>query len=254
MSSTDVWIRHLGPPAVTTGTHTELVCFPHAGGSAGAHRPLAAALAGQAEVIGVQYPGRQDRLAEPVITDLHLLADAIADRLAARGAGQGTERRRVFFGHSMGAIVAYEVARRLGEDGPCALFVSGRPAPSRIRRTTAHQLDDDALLGQVVSLGGSDKELLGHPELRALVLPVVRGDYRASETYRHRGGPPLACPVTVFTGDADPLTPIADARAWAAHTTGPFRLRILEGGHFFVDAHWSAVARTVQHTLESVLA
>ncbi|MGW7383057.1 thioesterase II family protein [Streptomyces sp. NPDC054794] len=245
MTVTSPWLRRLGPPL---DAGAELICFPHAGGSAVAHRPLAAVLAGRVAVTGVQYPGRQDRIAEPVVTDLHALADAVAQQLAAADAGIP----RVFFGHSMGAIVAYETALRLGDAGPVHLIAAGRPAPSRIRDTHAHLLSDDALLEQVVELGGTEVELLDHPELRELVLPVIRGDYRASETYRQREGQGLGCPVTVLVGDADPLTPLADARAWAPHTMGPCRVRVLPGDHFFVSGHWGTVADVARQALEAV--
>ncbi|WP_405630459.1 alpha/beta fold hydrolase [Streptomyces sp. NBC_00016] len=249
MTQTALWLRRLDAPAGTAVPDLQLVCFPHAGGSAGFYRPLAAELADHAEVLGVQYPGRQDRYAEPVVTDVHRLADQVAEVLG-QGAG---DRPRALLGHSLGAVVAYEVAARLGDSAPVALIVSGRPAPSRIRRTTAHQLPEDALAEQVMSLGGMDSELLDHPELRSLLLPLIRGDYQASETYRFGGGPALHCPVVAFTGDDDPLTPVADARVWAEHTTGAFRLHVLSGGHFFLNDHWAAVARTVRSSTEAVL-
>ncbi|MER6268141.1 alpha/beta fold hydrolase [Streptomyces sp900105755] len=250
MTQTALWIRRLGASAGTAVPDLQLVCFPHAGGSAGFYRPLAAELAGHAEVLGVQYPGRQDRYSEPVVTDVHQLADQVAEVL---GQGEGG-RPRALLGHSLGAVVAYEVAARLGGTAPVALIVSGRPAPSRIRRTTAYLLAEDALAEQVMSLGGTESELLEHPELRSLLLPLIRGDYQASETYRFRGGPPLHCPVVAVTGDDDPLTPVADALVWAEHTTGPFQLHVLSGGHFFLNEHWAAVARTVRSSTGAVLA
>ncbi|MER5197932.1 thioesterase II family protein [Streptomyces sp. NPDC002755] len=250
MTQTASWIRRLDAPAGAAAPDPQLVCFPHAGGSAGFYRPLAAELAGHAEVLGVQYPGRQDRYAEPVVTDVHQLADRVAEVLGQGEAG----RPRALFGHSLGAVVAYEVAARLGDAAPVALIVSGRPAPSRIRRSSAYLLPEDALVEQVRSLGGTESELLDHPELRSLLLPLIRGDYRASETYRFGGGPPLGCPVVAVTGDDDPLTPVADARVWAEHTTGPFRLQVLSGGHFFLTEHWAELARTVRSGTEAALA
>ena len=221
-----------------------LICFPHAGGSAGVYRPLAAAAAGvlPAEVFGVQYPGRQDRADEPVPETLHELADQIAGVLEHWQPG----RALAFLGHSMGAVVAFETACRLAATRPlAALLVSGRPAPSRIRETFAHRLDDDALAEEIIRLGGTAAEVLEHPEMRALILPLVRADYRLSETYRHRPGPALACPVTVLTGDDDPLTPIEDAIAWRDHTSGPYRFLVLPGGHFFLFDHLPTAVRAL---------
>ncbi|WP_280668420.1 MULTISPECIES: thioesterase II family protein [unclassified Kitasatospora] len=223
----------------------QVVCFPHSGGAAGVYRPLAAELAGDARVVAVQYPGRQDRHEEPVITSLHELADRITEELRAAPA----DLPRVLLGHSMGAMLAYEVAQRLGSDGLLALIASGRPAPSRVRLTTSYLLDDEALAQQVVWLGGTAAELLDHPDMRALLLPLIRGDYQASETYRPRGDRPLSCPLVALGGDADPVALIGDLAAWSEHTTGPFRLELLAGGHFYLQDHWPAVADLVRSTM-----
>jgi surfactin synthase thioesterase subunit len=236
------WFKRLGPPGQERAGTPQVVCFPHSGGSASVYRPLGLELAGGLQVVAVQYPGRQDRHDEPVITDLHELADRIADALR-QAAGEAPS---VFFGHSMGAILAYEVAQRLGDEGPCSLVASGRPAPSRVRLTTSYQLDDTALAEQVSWLGGTATELLEHPEMRSLLLPMIRGDYRASETYRPRGDEPLNCPLLALGGDADPVASLDDIRAWSDHTTGPFRLETLSGGHFYLQDHWPAVADLIR--------
>jgi len=238
----DRWLRPLGRGGAEEPM--ALICFPHAGGSAGVYRPLAAAAAGvlHAEVFGVQYPGRQDRSGEPVPETLHELADQIADVLEHWRPG----RTLAFLGHSMGAVVAFETARRLAATRPpVALLASGRPAPSRIRETSAHLLGDNALAEELVRLGGTEADVLEHPEMRALILPLVRADYRISETYRYRPGPALECPVTVLTGDADPLTPQQDARAWREHTRGTYRFVVLPGGHFFLFDHLPAAVRAL---------
>ncbi|WP_327253858.1 thioesterase II family protein [Streptomyces sp. NBC_01244] len=240
--SPSAWLKYLNPSGSTPDRAPQLVCFPHSGGAASVYRPLARELEGDAQVVAVQYPGRQDRHEEPVITDLHQLADRTAEALRRNP----VDVPRVFFGHSMGAILAYEVAQRLGDEGPQALIASGRPAPSRVRVTTSYLLDDTALADQVVRLGGTAAELLEHPEMRSLLLPLIRGDYQASETYRHRGDAPLSCTLVALGGDADPVATFDDLSAWSPHTVGRFRQETLTGDHFYLQHHWPEVADLVR--------
>ncbi|MEU9378861.1 thioesterase domain-containing protein [Streptomyces sp. NPDC048255] len=98
----------------------------------------------------------------------------------------------------------------------------------------------------MVWLGGTAAELLEHPEMRSLLLPLIRGDYRASETYRPRGDAPLNCALVALGGDVDPVALPDDLRAWSEHTTGPFRLETLSGDHFYLQNHWPEVAGLVR--------
>jgi pyochelin biosynthesis protein PchC len=242
--SSTAWIRRFHPPADDA---TRLVCLPHAGGSASFYFPVSTALSPRLEVLAVQYPGRQDRRLDPVIDDVHVLADQVSAALEPY-----TDRPLALFGHSMGATLAYEVALRLEERGdrPVAhLFASGRRAPSRYRDEDVHRRGDAALVAELRLLNGTETALLDDPELREMVMPSIRGDYRAIETYRHRPGRVLRAPVTAITGDDDPKTSIDEARAWAGHTTGPFRLEILPGGHFYLIARAAQVLRIVSDAL-----
>ncbi|GAA3647881.1 alpha/beta fold hydrolase [Nonomuraea antimicrobica] len=225
------WIRCFDP---VPRAEVRLVCFPHAGGVAGFYRPLSTALSPSFEVLAVQYPGRQDRFGEPFPDDLDELSDRLAGVL--RQAGEV-----VFLGHSMGAIVAFEVARRLDRP-PTELFVSGTGAPGR--QESARMRDGDALAA-MGRLGGTDAAILQDRELRELILPILQGDLRLMDAYRYSPGAPLACPITALTGDADPLTTVDDARLWSRHTSGRFRLRIFRGGHFYLTDQWNAVAAAV---------
>lgn len=207
------------------------------------YRPLAAELAPRADVLAVQYPGRQDRSDEPM-TDLHTLADLVAEELTVHEVAEP-----VFFGHSMGALVAYEVALRLGQRGPSVLIVSGCRAPARYRPGTAHLRDDDELVQHLRALGGTSAELLDDPEMRALVLSTVRADYTACADYRSRSGPPLKCPVLALAGDRDPLATVTDVRAWKSHTTGDFRMESFSGGHFFPHTCLAETADAIRSAL-----
>ncbi|MEU1183225.1 alpha/beta fold hydrolase [Streptomyces sp. NPDC005820] len=241
------WLRRLRPGRDTAAT---LLCFVHAGGAAGYWQPLAAALPSQVEVLAVQYPGRQDRHREPAVEDLHRLAETIAGVLA--DSPHVTAAPWAFLGHSMGASVAYETAALLSRnsgDGPGALFVSGRRAPSRPRRSTESFDDDRALLDKVRRLGGTGTRLLDDAGVRELILPALRADYRAVAAYRGTPGAPLSCPVVALAGDGDTEASVDDVAAWARHTTGTFELGVFEGGHFFLADQWAAVARLVASRL-----
>jgi pyochelin biosynthesis protein PchC len=216
-----------------------LICFPHAGGSATSCFPFAQALTPGTDVLAVQYPGRQERRSEPPLDSIELLADALTRELLPCA-----DRPLVFFGHSMGAIIAYETALRFEAAGvPVAhLVASGRRAPSRYRPETVHLRGDEGILTELRVLRGTDSALLDDPEMQALILPALRTDYRAIETYRH--APDLRLertPVTALTGDADPRTTIDEARSWSAHTAAAFDLRVLPGDHFFALSRPEAV-------------
>ncbi|MFJ7208026.1 thioesterase II family protein [Streptomyces sp. NPDC098789] len=224
-----------------------LVCFPHAGGAASYFFQVSRQLSPVAEVLAVQYPGRQERRKEPFISGVTELADVLVAELR-----QWADRPLALFGHSMGALVAYEVARRLEEEGikPVALFASGRGAPSLSRDEGVHLRDDEGLLDKVRELGGTAGALLEDPDVVEMLMPAIRNDYRAVETYRHTPGPPLACPLVVFTGDADPQVTVAGAQAWDAFSTGDFELNTYSGGHFFLDAHAAHVLGRIRSRLD----
>ncbi len=236
-----------GPGAPGSGPGVRLVCFPHAGGAASSYVRLARLLAPDCEVVSVQYPGRHDRRHHEPVPDIGRLADALAEEVTRHVPG-----RHAFFGHSMGAVVAYETARRLhGRHGPARLFLSGRGAPAA--EPAAHdRIGTDAeLLGAAATLGGTAADLLDDPDIREMVLPVLRADYRALASYAWPPGPRLHMPFTVLIGDSDPVVTVAEAAAWEAFTTAPTELRVFTGGHFYLNDphHLDAVARTVTTAL-----
>ncbi|MGN9796072.1 thioesterase II family protein [Streptomyces sp. OZ13] len=242
------WFRNYRP---APDAPLRLVCLPHAGGAATFYHPVAQALSPRIEVLAVQYPGRQDRREEPAVTDIAVLADTIAEALAPR-----TDRPYALFGHSMGATVAFEAARRLeaAGHGPAALFVSGRRAPCLDREGDLQPRTDEEVVAEIRALNGTGAELLDDAEVLDMILPALRADYAAVRRYRYSDGPALRCPVTAFTGDSDPKASAADVGAWAGHTGSAFELRVLPGGHFFLVDQQHAVLRTVEHHLTAAAA
>jgi pyochelin biosynthetic protein PchC len=237
------WIR--GYRRVPGGV--PLFCFPHAGGSASYFHPFSASLAPDIEVRAVQYPGREDRLMEPCVTSIPDMADQIHAALRS-----SLPETFAFFGHSMGAILAFEVTRRIAREegrGPSHLFVSGRAAPPRHRHKNLHLAGDPALIAELRSLGGTDPRILQDSEVLELILPRMRGDYTASETYQFEPGSPLSCDITAMTGDRDPRTTVEDVVAWSAHTTGAFNVRVYPGGHFYLDDCRAQVLEVVSSSL-----
>ncbi|MEU9701207.1 alpha/beta fold hydrolase [Streptomyces sp. NPDC047981] len=246
------WFRRFGPVGgeqPTAGDGTRLFCFPHAGGAASSFVALARTLAPAVDVLAVQYPGRQDRRGEEPFTDIGRLADALADQVR-----RTDSTPYAFFGHSMGALLAYETARRLADGpGPVHLFLSGRGAPL----TTANphdQLRTDAdVLAAVRRLGGTTATVFEDPEILEMVMPTLRADYRALSTYTWTEGPRLDVPFTVMVGDSDPVVRVAEASAWSGFTTAGTDVRVFGGGHFYLDGRVAAVAETVTRTLDALV-
>ena len=239
------WVRRFHP---AQDRPVRVVLLPHAGGSASFYLPLSEALAPHADVLTIQYPGRLDRLAEPCLDTIDELADGVLAALLP-----WLDRPIVLFGHSMGATVAFEVAGRLERDKdvlPRCLIVSCRLSPADNRDEGIRLLDDDGLLAEVATLSGTDPQVLAEPELRELILPVLRNDYRAVESYVYTPAPPLRCPILALAAEADPRLTVADVDRWRDYTTGPFTLQTFPGGHFYLTDHRDAVARAVIDRLD----
>ncbi|MCH0564849.1 MULTISPECIES: thioesterase II family protein [unclassified Streptomyces] len=231
----DLWIRrfHSAVPA-----SPRLVCLPHAGGAASFYMPMSKMLSPGVEVLAIQYPGRHERLSERRRETVAELADEITQVIRPL-----TDQPLSLFGHSLGATVAFEVARRMEADDIelAHLFVSSRRAPDLNRNEHVYERGDQELIKQIRSLSGTAPDVFDDPDMTARVLPAIRSDYKAAETYVYAPGPKLTCPVTALIGDADPMVSADEVTAWSKHTDGTFELRIWPGGHFYLDAHATEV-------------
>ncbi|MEU8082781.1 alpha/beta fold hydrolase [Micromonospora sp. NPDC049101] len=245
---TSRWIQKLG---TQHGDRPRLLCLPHAGGSGSFYHPLSVHLGATVDVFAVQYPGRQERRIEPPLVTIDELAERIHAELTT-----WTDRPLVLFGHSMGAVIGYEVGRLLQRDGipPAGLIVSGRRAPSVHVEESLHRRGDQALIAEVRQLSGTAAALLDDAELLEMILPALRADYRAIETYRHRPGRELDCPVTALVGEDDHRASVDHVRAWQGHTTGAFDLRPFPGGHFYLNNRWPDVAAAIRGAVTSFTA
>ncbi|MFD4588971.1 thioesterase II family protein [Streptomyces sp. NPDC058423] len=229
MSPADRWLRR---HPVRGAVRTRLVCLPHAGGTAGSFAGWAGLLPAGTELIAVQYPGRQDRIAEEPLREMTGMADLLAEALRPL-----LDRPMLLFGHSMGTGLAYEVAGRLERTDGFVMdhvFVSARPAPHRIDGEHRHRLTDDELVAAMRRLGGPDAAVYDHTALLPLILPPLRADLALLDRYRPERLVPLRAPLTVLGGEDDDTCPVGELPVWAEATTASTRVRLFPGGHHYL--------------------
>lgn len=223
------WLR--GPIAAPG---LPVFCFPHAGGGASAFRTWQHVPTERLRILAVKLPGREDRLAEPAIRAIDELADPLAGVVE-----QMARRPYAFFGHSMGALVAFEVIRKLRErsnNGPVHLFVASCQAPDAMPPTHLHDLPKAQFVPAVRSFGGMRGEVLREPALMQLLEPTLRADLALCELYQYRPQPPLACGITVFGGARDTRVTRSSLTGWRRQTAGSFELHIFSEGHFYLES------------------
>jgi len=216
-------------------------CFPYAGGGAAVWQAWSAALAPATELVAIRLPGRENRLREPCVTRLTPLVERLADEIAA-----ATTSPYVLGGHSMGALLAFEVARRLRHLGlppPRALIATGARAPHCPRtEPDLHALPDDVFVHEVnARYGGIPAVMLENRDFLELFVPALRADLEVFETYVHQPGVPLNCPLLALGGTADARVSRDQTLAWREHTTGAFESAFFPGDHFFTQSHAAAV-------------
>ncbi|MFE1130705.1 thioesterase II family protein [Streptomyces albidoflavus] len=225
-----------------------LFCFPYAGGGISVFRGWAALLPDEVEPWAIQLPGREDRIGTPPFQRMSDVLNALIPAIIPR-----LDRPFAFFGHSMGAVVALELARTLGrlESGsPEWLLVSGRVPPQamEVADPPLHQRSDAEVVELLRGWRATPEAVLADRELMALLLPVVRADLAVIETHTFTGGAPLGCPVTAFGGTEDNAARSVLER-WGELTDNRFDLRMFPGGHFFVNSAREAVVAAVAERL-----
>ncbi len=225
-----------------------LFCFPYAGAGASLFRAWGNAFPPEVDVCSVQLPGRETRLAEPAFRRMSDLVPAIVRALSLQ-----LDRPFAFFGHSLGALVAFETARHLRAEyglDPERLFVSGRGAPHEAARapgrtTDMHALPEREFAEKLRELHGTPEEVLQHEELRKLLFPILRADVELCETYVYQPNAPLRCPIVAFGGVQDRFVSRAALEAWRHETLASFEVRMFPGDHFFLNSHGPLLVRVL---------
>lgn len=233
---TSPWLRTLTTDACSK---YQLFCLPHAGGNAALYRGWREQLPPEVTLNLVCYPGRLDRLHHPIPDTLPELVNALVQAVSPQ-----LSDRWAIFGHSMGAVVAHELVlalQRKGLPAPQLLAVSAREAPHFHQPGTLHQQQDQALCDELLRLEGTDPALLAMAEMREIILPTMRADYRLIETWQLSSEKPLSCPIAAFVGHRDPELSLSQAQGWADWTTASCTLDVFEGGHFYFSGHQQAV-------------
>ena len=221
-----------------------LFCFPSAGGGPSMFREWAGELPGAIQVCAIQLPGREARWMEPPLTRLATVVEVLVESLRPHLVGPFA-----FFGHSMGALVAFEVARQLrrqNQPGLRHLFVSGARAPQRPDPfPRIHHLPEAVFVEELRRLEGTPTEVLENAELMRLVVPTLRADLAICETYTHSTEPPLDCPISAYGGAHDRRVSFEDIVAWRVQTRNSFRVRMFPGNHFFLFRARRLLLRTL---------
>jgi medium-chain acyl-[acyl-carrier-protein] hydrolase len=228
-----------------------LFCFPYAGGSSSTYRLWQGLLPEWIDVAPVQLPGRGERLSEPPFHRMSEMVEVLGRELTPY-----FHKPFAFFGHSMGALIAFELTRWLRRNKqtlPAHLFVSGRRAPQIPEAIEpSWHLPEEQFIERVRQLNGTPQEVLQHPELMQLLIPLLRADFAVCETYEYHAEPPVECALTVFGGDEDAEAPREYLTPWREHTSAKFKLHMLRGDHFFVQTAHVESVRIIAEELESV--
>lgn len=225
-----------------------LFCFPYAGGNAFIYRSWGDQLPSHVELYSIQFPGRGSQLRQPAFTRLSAMLDFLYQGIVPL-----LDKPFAFFGHSMGALICFELARHLGVQQslePLGLFLSGRGAPTiKSDEPITFDLPEDEFISELRRLNGTPREVLEHPELLQLMLPILRADFELCQTYSFTSTARLNCPIFVYGGLQDEEVPRENLEAWRDQTTSALTVRMFPGDHFFLHASQSLLLRSLSSDL-----
>lgn len=233
------------------GASLRLFSFPYAGGSTLIFRKWPEALPANVEMCSIELPGRGSRLREPAFATMAPLVEAIAQAISPY-----LDKPFAFFGHSMGAIISYELSRYLRRRQqviPVHLFISGRRAPQiPDEEPPTYNLPEPEFIDELRRLNGTPREILQHPELMQLIMPQLRADFAVCQTYIYTPEAPLDCPISVFGGVKDHPVTRTNLEAWREQTTASFSLRMFPGDHFFLQTAAQTLLRILAEELSAL--
>ena len=245
--SLSLWVGRFKPDP---RDRLRLFCFPYAGGSAQIYFDWRDPLAEIVDVLPVQLPGRGSRLSEVPFNNITLLVEAISQAIIPH-----LDKPFAFFGHSMGALLSFELARSLRRNGrptPVHLFVSGCSAPHvRSADGPVHQLPDESLIEKLRTLNGTSSDVLESNELIKILLPSLRADFEICETYHYTPEPKFDFPVTVLAGLEDKECPLPEMEAWKELTDNEYSVHLFPGDHFFLHPCMSMVMKIIARKMQS---
>lgn len=230
-------------------TDTVMICFPFAGGGASAYINWTNKIDKSVSLCPVQLPGREELFAEPAFTSMKEAVAALMIPIAALA----EEKSIILFGHSMGARIAYEVAKALQKKGVYVkyLFVSGSPTPDVPEALPIYNLDDEEFVEGLKRFDGTPKEILENREILSVFLPMLRADFTLIDTYCESEVTVLKCPIMSFGGDSDNDAKPEEVREWGKYTNTRFDYKIYPGGHFFIKEHEDNLLRTINQAINS---
>ncbi|MGG1616285.1 thioesterase II family protein [Paenibacillus sp. NRS-1782] len=228
----------------------QLFCFPYAGGGASIFSSWKSRLAPDITVLPVQLPGRESRSTEAPMDTIQDIVQSLLPAMAPY-----VHKPFAFFGHSMGALIAFEAARQLySKTGklPVHIIASGKSAPHRpYSKKQLHDLADQPFTEELRLMQGTPEEVLQNADLMQIIMPRLRADFKVCETYVYQQGGPLACPMTILGGMKDHEVSTDSLHAWQQHTTSPIDVRMFEGNHFFIHEQEQEVISTVVNILSA---
>lgn len=249
--NTSPWI--LNPKNRHSIPQIHLFCLPFAGKGASIYHNWYQDLPPEIAVHPIQLPGRENRLTEPLFTELPALITTLTEAIYPY-----LNRPFAFFGHSMGALISFELTRQIRRQyglEPIHLFISGRLAPQRRRlNLPLHNLPQGVFIDKLRSFNGTPEAVLQNPDLMNLLIPILRADLAICEKYTYYPEKPFNCPISSFGGLEDREAEVEDLQGWKEHTSSSFKLRMLPGDHFFLLSAKQLVLSSVMEDLATSMA
>lgn len=240
------------PIHTTKAPKFRIFAFCNGGAGASIYYPWKSLIADDVEFYAVQLPGRENRHLEPPILEMPLLIPLIADAL-----NEFADLPFGFFGHSLGALLAFETTRELRRRGgklPLALFLAGFPPPDEVLRPAIYQLPQEAFIAAIGKYYEPIPEAqLKHAKFQEAFLPVLRADIQLADTYQYREEPALNIPLWILGGKEDPLANASTLKGWSRQTTGPFCVKLYPGSHFFIQAVRAEVCQILLTQLNALV-